>query len=111
MIETNVVTVSRHTLADTKKQRLQMGVANIRVHQFTVDKSGSRQSVAPRVNKDSTPNMFCCGILQQLLLCCWNQLAGSVNSTWTCYTMDRLQYLMILKLKCFFCGSYCSDGT
>jgi len=52
------VTVSRHTLADTKKQRLQMGVTNTRVHQLTVDKSGSRQSVAPRVNKDSTPNMF-----------------------------------------------------
>jgi len=57
-METNVVTVSRHTLADTKKWRLQMGVTNTRVHQFTVDKSGSRQSEAPRVNKDSTPNMF-----------------------------------------------------
>ena len=57
-METNVVTVSRHTLADTKKWRLQMGVTNTRVHQLTVDKSGSRQSEAPRVNKDSTPNMF-----------------------------------------------------
>lgn len=57
-METNVVTVSRHTLADTKKWRLQMDVTNTRVHQFTIDKSGSRQSEAPRVNKDSTPNMF-----------------------------------------------------
>jgi len=53
-----VVTVSRHTVADTKTWRLQMGVTNTRVHQFTVDESCSRQNLAPRVNKDSTPNMF-----------------------------------------------------
>ena len=63
-IEMKVVTVSRYTLADTKKLRLQMGVTNTRVHQFTDDKSCSTQNVEPWVNKDSTPNMFLCGILQ-----------------------------------------------
>jgi hypothetical protein len=58
MTETKVVTVSRHKLADTKKWGLQMGVTNTGVHQFTDDKSCNRQNVAPRVNKDSTPNMF-----------------------------------------------------
>jgi Pyruvate/2-oxoacid:ferredoxin oxidoreductase delta subunit len=96
---------------NTKKWRLQLGVTNTRVHQFTDDKSGSRQIVAPHVNKDSTPGMFWCGMLQQLLLCWWNQPVGSVNSTWTHYKMDRLQYLMSMKLKCFVCGSYCPNGT
>jgi hypothetical protein len=67
--------------------------------------------VAPRVNKDSTTNMFWYGILQQLILCWWNRPAGSITSTWTHYKMDSLQHLMSVKLKCFFCGSYCSNGT
>jgi len=57
-IVTKVVTVSRHTRAVTKKWGLQVGVTNTAVCHFTVDKSGSRQNVAPHVNKDPTPNMF-----------------------------------------------------
>ena len=53
-----VVTVSRLTLDDTKQRRQNMGVTNTGVRQFTVDKSGSTQNMAPRVNKDSTPNML-----------------------------------------------------
>jgi hypothetical protein len=49
-------TLLPHTASGTMVWIQQTGATNTRIYQFTGDKPGKRQNVAPHSNKDSTPD-------------------------------------------------------
>ena len=79
--------------------RRQTGARNTRIHEFTGDKPGKRQNVPPHINKDSTPDsVFSRCTSRQFLVCWWMRPTATIDTSWTHWTNDLLQYLTLLNL-------------
>jgi len=75
------MTLLLHTPPGASAWWQQTGITNTRIQQFTGNKTGTWQNVAPHTYKDSSPNTaFILYFLQQLS--CWWRPIHTMNTTW-----------------------------
>jgi hypothetical protein len=92
-------TLLPHRTSGTTACRQETGAPNTRIYQFT----GRRQkNLTLHINKDSTADIVFMLCFAAVLVCWRTRLTATVNSTWTHWTNDILQYVTLLNLKCCF---------